>query len=352
LALVGCASPGPPRAPSLQLPEPVRDLTVAREGDSVTVRFTLPERTTDNLPIREDAVKASLCSAPEASPCDPLPSRRNVTLKLIPGATVPERAITWTVNLPPASTTGEPQLLAYRLQLSNLEGKTAGWSAPAYTASGAPPPPVEGLRASQTPSGILLRWQPAGSNAEVLLHRDSLAPPPGKKTPAEPVWLVTHSTPSGPQANETLDASAAEDMSYRYTAARRRIVELGEQKIELRSAASNPAEITWRNQFPPPAPTGLSAAPFSENGEFAVDLVWEPVEERGLKGYLVTRQAIDSRGSPIAVPQPLTPAPATLPAFHDASAQAGTRYRYSVRAVSHKGVASPPATIIVEPTTP
>ena len=173
-----------------------------------------------------------------------------------------------------------------------------------------------------------------------------------KKNPNEPIWLASHAELRGPQANETLDTSATEDVPYRYTAVRRRIVQLGQQKVELRSAVSPPIQITWRDLFPPPAPTGFSAAPFTEGGEFSVDLVWEPVEQSGLKGYIVTRQTIGADGSAIAPIQRLTPTPVTLPAFHDATAEAQARYKYSVQAVGHKGTESPPATVFVEPTTP
>lgn len=348
LALAACASPGPPRPPSLQLPEPVHDLTAMREGDAIVVHFTLPERTTDNLPIREGSIKASLCVGPEGSPCTTLPTRRDQTLKIVPGASAADRKITWTDNLPPADITGEPRLLTVRLQFSNVAGKTAGWSEPAYTASGTAPPPVEGFHAEETPSGILLRWHPTSHAGEVLLQREDLAPPTTqrkKSDESEPVWLITHADAAGANANETLDTSATEDVPYRYTAVRRQIVELGTQKIELRGALSHSLEITWHNLFPPPAPTGLTAAPFTENGGFAVDLVWDPVEIPNLQGYIVTRESAGLR-------EQLTPQPIALPAFHDATAKPDVRYQYEVQAVSRKGVHSASAVVTIEPTNP
>lgn len=342
LTFVGCASPGPPRAPSLQLPQPVQNLTATRNGDTVAVRFTLPERTTDNLAIRDGAVQASLCFGLEGSPCTPVPTRRNISLKLFPAA---GRSIQWTEVLPPADTTGEPTLLAFRVRLSNMAGKSAGWSQPAYTASGAAPRPVEDLRAAETPSGILLSWQPGRPEGDVLLERESLAPVNKQSRQNEPLWLLAHAEASGPHPDQTLDSSALEDVPYRYTAVRRHIVQLGDQKIELRSAVSSPAEIIWRDLSPPPAPTGLSAATLIENGGFAVDLVWNPVEQPGLQGYIVTRELDGVR-------QQLTPQPILLPAFHDAAAQPSVRYEYEVQAVSHKGVHSPSAVVIVQPTSP
>ena len=128
---------------------------------------------------------------------------------------------------------------------------------------------------------------PPGPGAPVL-------PPTGKKRDVtEPVWLESHAGGADQtgRIDETIDGSASEDTAYRYAAVRRRVVSIGGQKVELRSALSSPVVITWRNAFPPAAPVGLSAAPFAEGGAFAVDLVWEPVQEPGLKGYVVIRQA-------------------------------------------------------------
>src|ERR1700761_2776732 len=70
-ALTGCANPGPPRPPSLRLPEPARALTADRIGDSVTLSFTLPHRTTDGLPIREKSLGLRVCRELEHTACIP-----------------------------------------------------------------------------------------------------------------------------------------------------------------------------------------------------------------------------------------------------------------------------------------
>ena len=362
--VVGCASPGPPRAPSLQLPQPVRDLSAARVGDRVELSFTVPQRTTDSLPIRETGVKATVCRGSEGGPCVAVASLENVGLSVVAGASAAARVVTWQDALPAAGTTGETKLLLYRVELMNLEGKTAGWSDPAYAAAGAAPAKVNELRAEETRAGILLKWQAAGAGAqdEVLLRRELVAGPAGpngppgspvrsparaKREETEPVWLESHASADETRgANETIDSSASEDTAYRYTAVRRRVITLSEHKVELRSALSSPVEITWRNAFPPAAPVGLSGAPFADG---AIDLVWEPVQEPGLKGYVVTRQVVDAGGTAVGSPEKLTPEPVALPAFHDASAKQGVEYRYGVRAVSAKGVEGAEAAVVVEP---
>lgn len=346
--VAGCASPGPPRPPSLWLPQPVRDLSAARVGGTVELRFTLPQRTTDGLPIRESVLKASVCRGGEGGPCEPVPSLQNVGVAINKTASAAERLVVWHDELPTSVASGEPRVLMYRVELSNLEGKTAGWSDPAYAAAGAAPADVSGLSAEETRAGILLRWQAAASGVssgdEVLLRRELVSPPAGKKhEETEPVWLESHA-----KDDQTIDSSASEETAYRYVAVRRRVVQLGEHKVELRSALSSPVTITWRNAFPPAAPLGLSAAPYSQGGVFAVDLVWEPVQEPGLKGYVVTRQALDASAAALGNSETLTPQPVELPAFHDASAKQGMGYRYGVRAVSAKGVVGAEAVVVVE----
>ena len=145
--VVGCASPGPPRAPSLQLPQPVRDLSAVRVGDRVELKFTAPERTTDSLPIREAQMKATVCRGREGGPCVAVAGLQNVGLSVAAGTgAAAERVVTWQDALPTTEASGEPKLLIYRIELTNLEGKTAGWSDPAYTAAGAAPAAVIGLR--------------------------------------------------------------------------------------------------------------------------------------------------------------------------------------------------------------
>src|ERR1700674_1427252 len=50
--LIGCASIGPPEAPSLELPKPPADLRAARKGDKVTLTWSVPSRTTDRQSVR------------------------------------------------------------------------------------------------------------------------------------------------------------------------------------------------------------------------------------------------------------------------------------------------------------
>lgn len=114
--------------------------------------------------------------------------------------------------------------------------------------------------------------------------------------------------------------------------------------------------ITWQDAYPPPAPTGLVAAGYEipaadahGSPRYAIDLVWEPVEDGQLEGYLVYRQ---TAGDGQREPGPrlrLTPQPVGTPGFHDATALPGERYVYLVAAVGSNGRESTAVTTVVEP---
>ena len=63
----GCANPGPPKPPSLYLPQLVNDLSAERVGDHVLLRWTTPSRTTDEMEIN-GAMSAEVCRDADARP--------------------------------------------------------------------------------------------------------------------------------------------------------------------------------------------------------------------------------------------------------------------------------------------
>src|ERR1700744_1614227 len=108
----GCASPGPPKPPSLQLPEPVKDLSVLREGDEVRIDFTLPVHSTDGVPLKPPAVRATLCRGVEGAPCLAVPSEQNQELT-VSQTDAAARKITCRDSLPEALRSGDPRALIY-----------------------------------------------------------------------------------------------------------------------------------------------------------------------------------------------------------------------------------------------
>ena len=56
----GCGTPGAPQPPSLNLPQPVTDLSAMRAGNQVTLSWTMPKKNTDKLVIKSD-IAAHVC---------------------------------------------------------------------------------------------------------------------------------------------------------------------------------------------------------------------------------------------------------------------------------------------------
>jgi hypothetical protein len=374
LAAAGCASPGPPHAPSLHLPQPVRDLSATRIGNTVELHFTAPSTSTDKLPLHGATVSGQFCRQLPHQPCVAVPSSKASVAMANANGT--HDIVTWTDTLPSNLTAGQPQLLAYRVEFFSAANRSAGLSAPAFTATGPAPAPVENLHADGSRLGIILQWNPSASPGEVALHRDDLAPakpkhPKPSTTPTHAehktsstsstniVWLQTNDSTS--QQARTLDTSALPDTPYRYSAQRRITVHLANHSIELRSDLSAPIDFTLLQVYPPPAPTGLTAAGYVSGSTqtFAVDLVWQPIDEAGLitplAGYNLYREPLDARVAPGAIAQPTAPrtrlntSPILQPAFHDTTAHPATLYRYSVTAVDARGNESPATAALLQP---
>ena len=384
----GCASPGPPRPPTLNLPRPITDLTAERIGDKVILHWTTPAKTTDNLPIKgsitahlcRTTIAADITAAPPVTPqpTPKTPAKKPATGKKstakstpptpITAACTPVQSIpiqpgptTATETLPESLTADPVTLLDYRVEIDNASGHSAGSSNPAYAAAGAAPTPVESLRATAIPTGIMLEWAatPATPSTTVELDRTDTTlaaakpaqPKPnsspqlaGKETPevhlnATPTnnqQPTTNNQPSG-----TLDQTAHFGDTYTYTAQRVRTFQLNGHTLQIRSTISTPTTLTLRDTFAPATPTGLIAIPNQQpatNNQQppSIDLSWEPNTEPDLAGYYVYRRTTSAPATR------LTPTPLPGPAYRDLAATPGQRYIYTVTAIDTSGNESPP----------
>jgi hypothetical protein len=352
-------------------------------GDAVRLHWTTPSRTTDQLLIAEP-VEAEICretlaagvptaaakagqnavpgSAPSArksavtAPCSPVVLRQRVT----PGASE-------AVDVLPPELTAEPaQLIAYRVQLRNAAGRTAGATPAVFASSGPAPHAVEELRGRATKAGVVLEWRPeAGVTEAVELDRIILEPssatatattasagparkgglPGAAKEPLESRFRAGAAGSSPVDAGGTVDRTAQINHSYRYTAERVRSVELGGQRLEVRSVASAEVTVEMKDVFPPEAPLGLVAVPgYAGEAEVqageqaqraAIDLSWEPDMEPHVVGYRVYRRDLD--GEATAIWRRLNSELVTMAAYRDLNVVAGRRYAYRVTAVDATG---------------
>ena len=368
---VGCASPGPPRPPSLKLPQPVTDLTAQRIGDQVILHWTTPTKTTDGLPIQEN-LTARICRTPVPVAARALPAPRPGTAlapplaPALPSAPAPPckpvnrvavhaGASNAADSLPAALTSNPVTLLDYRVEIENAAGRAAGPSNAAFSAAGAVPPVVAALHASAIPSGAMLEWDAAPSIAvgrpAVFIEVDRINPalvaPPknsSKAKSSQPIQLAgqesaeVHLRSSG-LATGTVDPTARFGQTYRYSAQRVVTIQLNGHPLELRSTPSPAISLTLMDTFPPAVPTGLATV-LTATPQPGIDISWQPNTESDLAGYNVYRRTLAGQGSQ---PVRLTPAPIPGSAYRDLTAVPGQRYAYSVTAIDTSNNESKPS---------
>jgi hypothetical protein len=362
----------------------VSDLTVSRSGNAVELRFTVPHLSTDKLPLYSakhpnQVLRGTLCREVDHQACAAIAG-------VAPTLTASDHTVlTLHDELGATLATGPRHLLGYRVEFFSPDGRSAGKSEPAFTASGPIPAPVSGLSASGTRGGILLQWEPASSaQGDVLLQRTELAPHEKPDTHPEPAPQIKTTGRKSGSANfgrlpaprsepgelwlnansatgQTLDANVVAGEPYRYIVLRRSLVTLGTRTFDLRSAPSAPVEFTLQPIYPPPVPTGLTATGFqptdTPTAHFTVDLIWQPVDDARissqlaapLAGYNVYREQLSPTGATLSPPTRLNATPVLLPAFHDATADPTLRYRYSITSIDAAGHESKAATLVLEP---
>jgi hypothetical protein len=341
--MAGCGAPAAPQPPTLNLPQPVRDLSASRAGDTVHVTFSVPQKTTDKLPVR-GPMTAKLCRSVDAEPCQPAG-----TLAIL----AQQKSAAMDDNLPPALTQGSPRLLTYKLSMLNHGEKSFGESGPAYAVAGVAPAPVAGFSAMPRRKGIVLSWHGSdvspGATDWIQFDRIRISgpsPQPGtaenpdhnpladRKTaeePAEQVFRVTETSDAHPPF--ALDVTAHSGSSYRYIAQRIQQVTVSSHTMEIASQPSPPATTAYRDVFAPPVPVGLVSA--ADTTAKAIDLNWTPDVDTGLAGYIVYRRAAGTNEAP----QRISPAgkPVTISEWSDTTAVSGQRYAYSVSAIDVSG---------------
>jgi hypothetical protein len=383
VAAIGCASPGPPKPPTLNLPALATDIQAQRQGSRVLVHWITPNNTSDDLPIK-GPITAELCR--EVGPRPSAPAARLKACVPVARLDVTPGRSEATDDLPASLQADPVTLLTYRVQLFNAAGRSAGESAVAgFAAAGDAPPVVENLHATNLEAGAVLEWQPASAPGIVDLERTDLTPPSphapkphptaaspqpapvkikNKKTKGKAAHATASSSHSQKTTSEesleihlriteptvshnphpssptegTVDVTTTMGSTYRYVANRVRTVTLGVHKLEIESAPSQAVTFAHPDIFPPQRPTGLEAIPGSDpQSPAAIDLSWEPNAEVDLAGYLVFRQSLDANGKTTGPAVQLTPMPLVTPAFRDLTAVTGQSYAYQVLAVDQAG---------------
>lgn len=327
--LSGCGTPGAPQPPSLNLADPVEDLSAIRTGNQVALTWIMPKRNTDKTALKAD-VASRICRREGSGPCNP------VGADVISAPGKPGR---FTDTLPGSLASGEARPVIYFVELRNKKGRSAGLSNAATVLVGEAPRAVEGLRAEVQKQGVVLSWTVDGENAAIRLERKLLTSPAtkaqhGPLDPEPEAINLTLLVDEGAARGRAMDKTIRFGETYQYRAQRVRRMDVNGKTLELAGELSQPIDVEAKNIFPPEVPAGLAAvAAAGENGAApAIDLSWQPNTEADLKGYVIYRREGDGGWQRIS---PATPA--IEPAFHDAHVQPGHIYQYAVSAVGKDG---------------
>ncbi len=327
MAFSGCGTPGAPQAPSLNLPEPVKDLNATRAGDTVTLQWKMPRRNTDKL-LLKDPVEVRVCRSVGDAPCESVGTAE----KMQPGVVT-----SWKETLPAALVSGPARVMRYFVELRNDHDRSAGASNAALVLAGAAPGPVTDLTAELRRHSVALHWTASGDDIAVRLVRMRLTPAKKKEAgplapepqPAEVKLIVD----DGARTGGALDKTAELGETYAYRAQHVAMLHVDGRTLELAGELSAPTRIEVKDIFPPDAPRGLEAvASKTENGELSIDLSWQPNGESDLAGYVVYRREGDGEWTRVSSAEPLV-----APAFHDAHVLAGHTYHYAVSAEDQSG---------------
>ena len=341
LCLAGCASPGAPQAPSLQLPKPVDDLAATRKGNSVLLTWTPATQTSDGENIRH-AGPTEICRSVDPMPMlkcgQPVGDVKDAQIEHYTRGSMVARHDyndTLPASLMQQNATG---FATYALDDQNTRGKSAGLSNQVKVSLAPTLPAPSGIQAKVTQDGVLLGWTevaiPAANPALTYLYR-VFRQSQGAEKSAE---VIVGEVPVTEGQASFLDRNIVWEQNYSYRIAPiTRVQQPKGEPIEVEGDDSPQIAAFAHDVFPPAVPTGLQAV-FSGVGQKPfIDLTWAPNLESDLAGYNVYRH--EPGTAPVKVNSELV----KTPSFRDSGVQSGHQYFYTVTAVDARNNESGPS---------
>ncbi|MEO8098152.1 MAG: hypothetical protein ABI811_10660 [Acidobacteriota bacterium] len=278
---------------------PVVDLRASELGDKLEIAFTLPELTTDGLPLI-GVQEIELLVGPGGDPF----SRDGWAATAQHYQVSPKGPGAYEHEIPATGFVGQALVLAVRA--TGRTGRASDWSNYGYLAVGAPLAPPSDVAAANAVNGVALRWN--GSAPRYRILRAVPADLPGD------LKVLGEST-----TNTYVDESTNYGVRYEYV-----VVGLGGEKQQSKPSAA--ASITPADVFAPAVP----GVPSVVAGAGSIDLSWTRNGEEDLEGYNLFRATDNGPFEPVA-------SRLALPAFSDTKVESGKRYRYVVSAVDTAG---------------
>ena len=338
LLCAGCASPGAPQPPSLNIPKPVNDLSAVRRGDSVTLTWTAPTDTTDGASIkRSGKVRVRRATSDNSVPA----AVGEVPLAPV-GKSDAAPKQTSKDSLAPLLKGNTPDFAIYTVEAVNNSGKSAGPSNQASVPLAPVMPPPENINAQVVQQGVSLSWtqQWTPQNRTHLTARYAYRIMRKLADSDKPPVMVAQ-VDAANEAMRVIDTSVDWEKTCQYwvtpvTLWQNPAGPDPNSKGEILGDDSAPITVAVHDVFPPAAPIGLQAVFSGDPRRLFIDLAWTPNGESDLAGYNVYRRSSDEQQF-----KKLNTELVKTPSFRDNNVQPGTKYVYAVSAVDLRGNESP-----------
>lgn len=338
LMFTACATIGPPRPPTLDLPKPPSDLRATRKGEKVTLTWTIPTSTTDRQVI--DAVgPTQICRGPEelkacGTPTGEAPAESVAATKSAKSTKSEKKKSTesYTDTLPQTQSNGPEMTITYAVEVLNANRRGAGLSNQVRIPLVRTLPPPQGFQAEVTRDGVVLSW--AGDVSAVSTDPTTQYSYRVYRTPEGSAQsTLVGELPASADSHLSLTDSEIEwQKTYTYRADTvTTLREANKPEVQVEGDDTPEVKVFANDVFPPAVPSSLQAV-FSGPGQKPfIDLVWAPVSDADLAGYNIYRH---QEGTPAVK---LNAEVVTSPAYRDSNITPGKRYVYSVSAVDVRG---------------
>ena len=290
---------GEPLPPALNRPERVQDIAAVERGSNIHVQFTIPQVTTENLPLKKGSRDIELRIGP------PPPGTFSMdawarTADRVPMVT--DDKPTASVTYPAAKYIGKTVFVAVNVH-GPSGGRSVGWSKLVAVHVVAALPTPQALELSDAPDAVHLEWHAGAPEFRVF-----------RRPVPELDWTQTRAPPQKPSyTDDTIEYGK----TYEYEV----------QSIEktddtyAESELSDVKTIKPVDKFPPAVPGGVTAVP----GTRSIELVWNRNTEKDFASYNVFRDGMKIADG------------LTAPAFSDRGAQPKVKVQYQVSAVDTAG---------------
>ena len=282
LLLAGCGYIGDTRPPSAKVPQPVTDLAAVERGDKIIVQFTVPTRTTEDLPLLEKPkLVVYVGDKPFEVEAKDLLARGEIPAKEFYGQDVKVGV----------------KALNDKERDGGLSNQVTMHVVPALAL------PAR-LKANAVAAGVEVSWDSPEKAFTIF-----------RQGPGEPGLTKLDTTDHSPY----IDKTAEYEKGYRYAV-----------QSSTATAQSDIAEMTEayvpHDRFAPATPQALAAVV----GTQSVELVWDRDTETDLAGYRIYRDAGSGQFEKIGESH-------DAPSFSDKTVEKGKRYRYAVTAYDKTG---------------